>query len=283
MCTILVDVVTHPRYRRRGVFSRVVDHAVALSQRRGATLALTTPNKASYPGFQKKADWRLLTTLDCWVRLLQPGAILEGRLHVPTWLSRATGHLLLLIAHGRGRRQALGSSVKSLLPSMESLDALWQRAAPTAQVSQIRDAAWASWRFTRRSMEPPYSFLTAWDRKHDLAGYVVTRLREVGGVQTCFVVDGVCPDGDDLQQQRLLDGACDWGRTAGAALTIAYVSSSGPWARALSRAKFRRVPRLLDARPCHVCIRIHPHNTPEASTLGDPSAWRLTLGDSDLV
>jgi hypothetical protein len=168
------------------------------------------------------------------------------------------------------------------MPSIESLDALWQRAAPTAHVSQIRDAAWASWRFTGRSVEPPYNFLTECDREQGISGYVVTRLREVSGVQACFLVDGVFADGEDMQQQRLLDAACDWGLTAGAALTIAYVSSTGPWASALSRATFRRVPQRIDPRPCHVCIRIHPHAL-EGNILRDASAWRLTLGDSDLV
>jgi GNAT superfamily N-acetyltransferase len=283
MCTILVDVVTHPRYRRRGIFSRVVDHAMTLSQHRGASLALTTPNKASYPGFQKKLDWRLLTTLDCWVRLLRPQAILERRLHVPPWLARILAPLVRLVAHGRLRMHAAAKPrLESGMPSRESLDALWHDTAPTTGVSQIRDAAWASWRFAPRVGETAYHFLAERDREQRLSGYVVVRLKEVSGLQACVLVDGLFGDADGVRQRRLLDAASDWALTEGAALTMAYVSSAGPWVGALSQAGFRRVPRPLDARPCHVCVRIHPH-TSGTGILSDPSAWRLTLGDSDLV
>jgi hypothetical protein len=127
-----------------------------------------------------------------------------------------------------------------------------------------------------------YSFLT--DRASDggLEGYVVTRLKAVGGVPVCFLVDGFCPEEAEGTRRRLLEATRSWARTVGVALAIAYTSPMGAWSEALWQAKFRRLPQALNIRPYYVCTRIHPEAA-DKEILANPPAWRLTLADSDLV
>jgi hypothetical protein len=186
------------------------------------------------------------------------------------------------MAHGIPQSRPERVLAKSTLPSNRFVDDLWRRSAATAGVSQIRDGAWVSWRFAPSDNQPTYNFVTESASGDGLSGYIVMRLKKVSRLSVCFFVDGLCPDGDDREVGRMLGSACEWARAAAAALAITYTSPTAPWSKALSRAKFRRLPRLLDPRPCHVCVRIHPEAR-DQSILGDPTAWRLTLADSDLV
>jgi GNAT superfamily N-acetyltransferase len=286
MCTILADVVTHPQYRRRGIFASVVDHATQLSQQRGASLALTTPNNASYPGFRKKPDWRLLARLPCWIRLLRPRLILERGLHLPRWLSQMLDPSLLWLAHG-ALRAPTGTMQVSQLPSAASLDDLWHRSAPAAAVIQCRDSVWVRWRFGAAGYDNPYRFFTDYASDGRLVGYIVVRLKSIRGILAAFLVDGFWPEAADHVSAPLMDAACAWACEEGAAVIVTYASPSRDWSNALSRATFRRLPQAVSMRPYHVCVRIHPGDPEqtlgEQTLLKDSTAWRLTLADSDLI
>jgi GNAT superfamily N-acetyltransferase len=280
MCTILADVVTHPQYRRRGIFASVVDHAAKLSVQRDSSLALTTPNNASYPGFEKKRDWRLLTTLPCWLRLLRPGLILTRGIHLPTWLSHMLDLPLLWLAHGAARSQLASRASLAQTPSAESLDDLWRRSSRADRIRQCRDSVWARWRFAASGDE--YQFLTDHTSDGRLAGYVVMRLKRIRGVLASFVVDGLWSEEAAHTPARLMEAACAWAYTEGAALALTYATPAPDWLRGLSQARFRRLPRALSMRPYRVCARLRPGDADD-TLLTDSAAWQITLADSDLV
>ena len=69
--SVFVDVVTHPDFRRRGIFRRLLAHALATSKARGARVALSTPNPVAYRGFKADPGWITMATLECRMRLLR--------------------------------------------------------------------------------------------------------------------------------------------------------------------------------------------------------------------
>jgi len=280
--TVLVDVATHPAYRRRGIFSRLVDYAVVQAARRGSALVLTTPNKVSYAGFRRKPDWRVLMRLHTWVELLRPEVVLRARAHCPEWLGTlfAAGLRLALHAPRAGARVA-GPEPAREWPSETEFDDLWKRTAPAGGVAQRRDATWIRHRFLDVGHGTSYDCLTM-RQAGRLIGYMVTRTRQFRGIPALFLVDGLADTAAPRVGLELVESTRAWARSTGAALLVFCGSdraAAAPW---VSGAGFRRVPGLLTGRPYRVCV-CAPPGTQASRVLLEPRAWGMTLADSDLV
>ena len=76
--TLFLDVATHPEHRRQGLFRRVVAAARTAAFERGACLAMTTPNRTAFQGFQRMPEWGRLCTLDCLLVPIGAGAGVQG-------------------------------------------------------------------------------------------------------------------------------------------------------------------------------------------------------------
>ena len=76
--TLFLDVATHPEHRRQGLFRRVVAAARTAAFERGACLAMTTPNRTAFQGFQRMPEWGRLCTLDCLLVPIGAGARTHG-------------------------------------------------------------------------------------------------------------------------------------------------------------------------------------------------------------
>ena len=266
--SVLVDVVTHPAYRRRGLFSAVLDHAAAECVARGSAVALTTPNEDAHRGFAKKRDWSLLTVLECRVRLLRPEAVLVQRYHFPRSIAAVLGSFLAMATGGRSR-SGPGITEMDGTPPREELDVLWRRCAPSIRVAQQRDGLWFHWRFGRPGPKARYHFLA--DRKGGtLAGYAVTTLRTMAGVPVTLLVDSFCPREPESTRAELVNAV------------VSYTGPGDPWARTLARQAFWRIPSSLTGRPYRVYTRI-PDRTASRHVLIEPEAWLMTPADSDLA
>ena len=278
--TVLADVVTHPDYRRRGVFSRLVDHATTLSGERGASVVLTTPNGVSYQGFRKKREWVLLARLECRVRVLRPAELLKRRLHLPSRLSAALAGPVGFLLRGRLREGSRSDGARQIWPGRPALDDLWRACAPVRGVMQRRDADWVEWRFSTARGRDIYSCLTE-TRGGDLLGYSVIRLRDVAGLSVALVVDCLAAD-PGATGPRLSEACREWAEGRGAALLVFYSMAGSAWSKAMGRAGFMRLPSIMMGRPYRVCAKLQ--GTPdERATLADPGMWHMTLADSDLA
>ena len=279
--SVLIDVVTHPAYRRRGVFSEVLDHAAAECAARGSALALTTPNEAAHRVFAGKSDWLLLTVPECRVRFLRPDAILVQCYRFPRSIAGVLGASFLAVVGGRRSRSGPGITEMQGAPPGDEFDALWRRCAPSIRVAQRRDGRWFRWRFGCPGPEARYHLLA--DRKEGaLAGYAVTTLRTVAGVSVTLLVDSFCPREAESTRAELADAVTEWSQSAGAAAIVTYTVPGDPWSKTLARRAFWRLPGFLASRPYRVYARI-PDRTASRHVLIEPGAWHMTLADSDLA
>src|SRR5712671_1109467 len=74
---LFLDVMTHPEYRRRGVFSGVVEGLRTALHDDGVRVLLTTPNGVAGRGFQSLPAWRPVGELIPFVRLVRWSALLR--------------------------------------------------------------------------------------------------------------------------------------------------------------------------------------------------------------
>jgi GNAT superfamily N-acetyltransferase len=64
---LLLDAMTHPEYRRRGIFAGAVEHLRRHCHEQGVRLLLTTPNVHSARCFERLPSWQSLGVLNPWV------------------------------------------------------------------------------------------------------------------------------------------------------------------------------------------------------------------------
>ena len=279
--TTLVDVVTHPSYRRQGIFAALVDHAVRLAGERGAAVVLTTPNRISYPGFRKKSSWRLLATLECWVRPLRTEGLLRGALGLPRPLASGLAIPFRPFLDWLPRRQpGTTASGSPAWPDDRALEGLWNRCAPVAGIVIRRDPAWFRWRFSPGAGSR-YACIEKNLEDGRLSGYAVTTLRQVGRLGVAFLVDALCHPDDARAPARLIEGVCDWGLAHGAAIAAVYCIPGSRWSVAARGCGFWRLPARLTRRPYRVCASLGP--VASGGRLLDPGAWQLSAADSDLL
>ncbi|MBI3927723.1 MAG: GNAT family N-acetyltransferase [Armatimonadetes bacterium] len=72
-----VDTATHPRYQRRGIFSRLTLRALEELEREGVRFVFNTPNQMSMPGYLKMG-WQQAESRKLYVRILNPWRFLQG-------------------------------------------------------------------------------------------------------------------------------------------------------------------------------------------------------------
>jgi GNAT superfamily N-acetyltransferase len=276
--TLFLDVATHPEHRRQGLFRRVVAAARTAAFARGACLAMTTPNRTAFQGFQRMPEWGRLCTLDCLLVPIgagtrPPGA---GRLSLGARLGCAVASV---VWHGPRLRAlqagpAPSTIVSPWVPGPEA-DALWRSVAAGAGIMVQRDRTFLHWRFDASCR----LFLA--QASHNPVGYAAARLITRAGLKLGMLLDCVTA-GDGANAVPLLAAVLAWLREQGASAALGYfVRYSAPWHHARA-AGFVCLPSPLVPRDYPVCASVRPDD-PHSATLLNPAHWHMSLADSDLA
>lgn len=278
---LVLNVASHPRWRRRGIFAALLARAVEENVARGFLYTFAFPNPSSTPGFLRHTGFADAGRVPLLLAPLDAAALAATR-RGPARLAVGVG-ARVLGALGRARRGgARGMAIDEVPPDWAGFDALWTRLRAARPVAVIRDRAFAAWRFgacpTRR-----YRLHVARSGA-EVAGVIVTRRAPVLGLPAGLVADlALVPGADaDAAGAALLRHACDALAAEGAALVAALMLPHGAEYRALRRAGFVRCPRVLEPQPFRVVLRTHP----TGSAAGMPEGlaqWFLTMADYDAV
>jgi GNAT superfamily N-acetyltransferase len=276
--TLFLDVATHPEYRRQGLFWRVVAAARTAAFERGACLALTTPNRMAFQGFQRMPEWRQLCTLDC---LLVPiGAGARTRSAGISVLGARLGFAAASVFwHGPRPRAPQAGPVPYTIESPwvpgPEAEALWRSVAARTGIIVQRDRAFLHWRFDAGCR----LFLAR--AAHGPVGYAAARIITRAGLKLGMLLDCVTA-GDGAHAVPLLAAVLAWLREQGAAAALGYfVRYSTPWHQARA-AGFVCLPRPVVPRDYPVCASVRPDD-PHSLELLNPAHWYMSLADSDLA
>lgn len=270
------DVMTHPDWRKRGIFSGLDRACMAETKRLGWPLAFGLPNRRSAHIFLE-LGWERIGTIRPWTHVLRADAaaraarIGDGRLK--------TLFVPLDAAIGRRARSRLRRAAGARF-ELRRLDAFPREVVELSRVVEERhslmvrrDAAYLDWRFLRNVSGLHEAFgLFEGER---FAGYVVVqRPREESA--TGYLVDALAPDA------AALDAAFEAGlerlAACGASVAQATAIDGTSWQRELARAGFRP-PK----RENHLIVILHVHRPehPLVAAARDVRRWYLTDGDRD--
>lgn len=190
------DAMVHPDHRRRGLFTAMVERAVARYREADVSFIFSFPNEKSGPAY-RQLGWPIVGVVPEAYRFHRPGRVLAGRLDWPP-----ARRLDRFIRQGQGlrdRARAIGrpipAGVRTELtkaPPVAELEALYRTAIPE-QLHAERSAAFLRWRFAN----PEWTYVTLVGRIDDeaVAALVVGRRREGDGTRVVRITDVLPVDG----------------------------------------------------------------------------------------
>lgn len=276
---VIVDSMTHPDFRHRGVRAALITAAHEAWASAGASFALGLPNESSKTSL---VEWTLAFQLP-WSRLvLRLDEIVSRPGRLPRRLKPAAASIARLADRARRpawqRESGTTVEVETVDPvtfAWPDLDELWRALAPAYTNVLVRDSAWWRWRFIDRP-DSPYHVLVARDGGRP-RGAAVYRFDESEGGRRGVICDLFTSPGDRDTANALLGAALAdlWDRGAGTVLTLA--PPSGPVDLVLRGLGFRR-------RPIAFPFMYAPLNARAGRLFSrDARSWHLSGADFDVV
>lgn len=272
------DVMTHPDWRKRGIFSGLDRRAMASARERGWPMCFGLPNHRSAHIFLELGWSRVGEVRSHELVLVADGAARAERAKHGRLRPWTTAMALARAGRQRARMQRevpKGARVEAIETGFpKDVEALCGRVAAQHALLLSRDAAHLDWRFLRAPSGLHRAF-AARDEGGVLRGYAVVQSPRAGAA-VGYLVDAL---GDD---PNWLTAAIEAGlkelqqRRASIALATAIVGS--PWEQILARHGFvapRRAPRM------GVILHVHDAAHPLSAVAADPRAWYFTDGDRD--
>ena len=270
------DVMTHPEWRKRGLFSDLDRAAMAETARRGWPLVFGLPNRRSAHIFLK-LGWEQVGAVRPYTFVLRADAASR---EVRKREGRAAALLTGVGARkGRRARAVLGEAqsefdVRALERFPPEVVELSRQIEPCFGVMVRRDADYLNWRF----VDAPSGLhrrVGLFDADGSLAAYAVVQVPRPGSAGG-FLVDLLGRD------ERAVKGAFAAGLTALEEADASYVEATAMdgtwWAERLAEAGF------LPPKPDnHLIVILHPHQAdhPLVAAAREPRRWYFTDGDRD--
>jgi GNAT superfamily N-acetyltransferase len=277
---MFTDGMTHPNYRRQGIFRTLLEETERRAFGNGTSLLFTMPNDRSLPSFQRQPGWHILPDRILVARVMDVAGLLEDR-GTPKPLARATGALThWAIRNGSHLDPNALAEVPSLAPYAAEIDALAQQTLPRlAGVGCSRKYDYLDWRFEKNPTWR-YRYFVAKNSGGPLSAYLVTVSEQHMGTSVSYAADMLWNNEQDMI--RLLDFAALTVRNDGARLFASIVSSPA-LIRVLRKAGFRRVPAAVSKRSFHTAYAAHPDRSDIAAATREGDAWFLSLADFDTI
>jgi GNAT superfamily N-acetyltransferase len=282
--SLSLNTLTHPRFRRQGIFTTLAEQVYAECARQGVRFTYGFPNPNSYPGFVGRLRFADIGRVPFLVSPIDARSLAtsgRGRLQaialgLAAPAATAAAHLR------RWAHRTRTGDVSEVDNAWTGWDALWQRLRGKYPVMVVRDAAYMAWRFgtcpTRR-----YRLYVAHEGT-EATGFVATRIATIRGIRAGLVVDFlVCPGSTGHSAgPALLAAALAEFSAARVALAASLMLPQAEEYGWLRRAGFFVCPRLLEPQPFPVILRMHGGEA-AAHVPRTLDSWFLTMGDYDAV
>lgn len=271
---LLTGAAVHPDFRRRGIFSALVQACEKEAWRQDAAFVTTMPNEKSRPGFLK-AGYTDLGQRHLLVRPLKP-VTLGGRLFpLLGHLAGMAGGMFQAVAKRVPAVSGLTvRKVNVIAAEIETLAARHEELFPGLRIR--RDAEWLRWRFLESPLRK-YHLLEARDAGGQFVGFAAATLDDRESFNVCYLMDLLVSE--KKFAAPMMVALCELARTENAG-AMATVVSSPALVKTFSHSGFWPVPNWLPVKRFHSVARFNPIQSAPANwqTL---AGWYQTLADWD--
>lgn len=131
------DIMTHPNYRRRGIYNRLKDMSAEWLRERGVPFTIGFPNSNALEA-NKKFGYTILGGMTRWFKVLQPGGESAGR--------KALAYAALPFLSAL-RRKARAENTARITTLPGSVAEIPRRLGKRTGIFGVRSAAFLNWRY----------------------------------------------------------------------------------------------------------------------------------------
>jgi len=273
-----VDAMTHPQYRRQGIWEKVIKEIWVRAADNGIDITPGFPNRYSLPGLTEKLQWFKITSMTLafkpvdWEKTL---AVKVGN----RFLLKA-GSLVAAVASGVqniNNRRLSGTediSVHTITSFDDRFAALWDNVSRQYLIMTARTPAYLNWRFSRPDAE--YTMMAA-EKNNELQGYVVLRDRDVNGAPVSYIVDMVA-ESPETMRYLISESVKTCKRNGSAALLFSYIGDNR-YRLPLKREGFLSFPFMKGGL---FCARLNTDRFSQ-SMLQETGNWMVQPSDADTI
>lgn len=270
------DVMTHPQWRKRGLFSDLDRAAMAETKRLGWPCVFGLPNRRSAHIFVE-LGWDVIGTVRPWTLVLRADAGARRELardgRARAWLAAWTARGCRA-ARARGATLGRGYRCLALQRFPREVEELARRVERRFAFMIRRDADYLNWRFAD-SPSRLHRILGVYDDAEAFVAYAVVQLPRAEE-PLGYLVDVL--GADDAALAAAIEAGLSTLEAAGTSLVRATAIDGSWWSRVLASKGFRP-PKPEN----HLTVILHPHQPehPLVKAARDPRAWYFTDGDRD--
>jgi len=239
--------MTHPDYRRRGIFSELMSEVHACCKENEIEVVFGFPNKNSYHGFTQRLGWCGFGSVRGWT--LQRGP------------ERSPSDPEL--------------TFERLGVSDNRVDELWIRARDRDCVIVPRTSKYIEWRYYQKPGNL-YTVYCVKDQTGILQGILVLKVYQTVDKTTGHIIDIITVDQPEIQKSLLIKAIDIFTETEIRNISC-WIPSHSPIAFQLKALGFSQ-----DEWPIFFGVRVIDEAFAEASFVTHSNRWWFTMGDSDV-
>ena len=252
---LAVDVMTHPDFRRQGVFSRLSSFA-AERLRRDVQLVIAFQIRDAVVAGMEAGGWRRVQQIPVLLR--------------PLSLRRIAQDFGIPLGSGTGSGARTRVAPEAIRPLAESDFAQIDELLATSRIRQRRTAGFLRWRY-RANPHWRYAIDGLFEDDR-LQAFIVHRDTVLRGLRSLAIADAGFRPRKERELRRLFRWVSADGPDRGLGVAAALLSPDHPACRALRRAGFIRGPHRFN-------LLLQVFDDALRGTVAD--GWSLSWGDSD--
>jgi hypothetical protein len=283
--SVSLDAMTHPDFRRGGVFATLGRETYKDVEKAGLDLTYIWPREVAMRGTIAKFDWKYMCTLPVLVKPLSPASVVER--FVPNralaWPAKRLGSTLgRLIWRSAANSSGEEGSLKWLDRFDERIDLFWKRASARHRIATARDSVYLNWRYFDNPGRRYEAMIAEDEDGGEVVGYAVVRSMQHAGLRGGMIVDlGSLPGYEDKLAAILARVELAW-REQQMDLMACLVNGDEEYGRTLRKLGFRQMPFQLGFKEWYFGCRVNSP-TLDKEFLLEPANWFLTFGDTDVI
>jgi GNAT superfamily N-acetyltransferase len=273
-------LMTHPDYRRKGIFTTLARRALSDAGSKGLEITYGFPNQIAFPGHLKSG----------FINVGAVSAMIKP-LNLPNILSQYTTNrclqkigavsmnFIIKAFFGIGNTPEANGLTITRIPSFdERINGLWEKVSNDYEIMVVRDKEYLNWRY-RDIPDLDYAIYVA-EREGQILGYTVLRCQEQKRLVFGRIFELVVPSGHEEVAQALILKAIEFFKEKKADLVIYRMIANKTVGKTFRKSGFISLWSIGNRLRFVTCT-----NTPRISEsfLKERSHWFIQTGDSDAI
>ena len=277
LCGLGTEAMTHPDYRRRGLWKSTTEALLSDSVDM-AISAIGTPNKLSHAAWSKVDGFFKVSTTKVMVKPLNWKNFIRLKIKNKL-LSRflATGAALVfdkIFFRTHKAPEIDGLAINRITSFDERFDRLWDRVPDRYPIMTVRNKDYLNWRYNTPGME--YSIYAA-EEGSEVRGYLVLSDRLLRGARVSYVADMIAES--EAVMHCLVSKAVEECHQSGIDFISYSLIANKAYHRALRKNGFLFYPLMRDS---YLGIYSNSKKVSQ-SYLQNPKNWLFQHGDTDTI